>query len=135
MNVQGYWAEQRAPVFRNLPANLVAGSSGRCHRAARTASAGFGRSDLVDATVTRCLPISPLTRTSCSCQRLASPRVESMTAIPAHSACQPTRFSRRCRDIGSSVARAGVERLFFLKRAWRQCRGPRHRGARPANLA
>lgn len=114
MSVQGYWAEQSAPVFRTLPANLVAVLPvGAIEQHGPHLPVSVDR-DLVDATVTRCLAHLAPDQDVLFLPTLGITKSGEHDRHPGTLSLSADTLLATLRDIGSSVARAGVERLFFL---------------------
>lgn len=114
MSIQGYWANQTAPTFRRLPGDLVAVLPvGAIEQHGPHLPVSVDR-DLVEVVVTRCL------------SRLD--RVQNVLVLPTLSITKSGEHDRHpgtlsltaetllanLRDIGASVARAGVSRLVLF---------------------
>ena len=114
MTVQGYWAEQRAPVFRNLPADLVAVFPvGAIEQHGPHLPVSVDR-DLVDATVTRCISHLASDQNVLFLPTLGITKSGEHDRHPGTLSLSADTLLATLRDIGASVARAGVERLAFL---------------------
>ncbi|MYK33525.1 MAG: creatininase family protein [Boseongicola sp. SB0670_bin_30] len=114
MTLQGYWAEQRAPVFRDLPADLVAVLPvGAIEQHGPHLPVSVDR-DLVDATVTRCLEHLASDQNVLFLPTLGISKSGEHDRHPGTLSLSADTLISTLRDMGASVARAGVERLFFL---------------------
>ncbi|MYH56686.1 MAG: creatininase family protein [Boseongicola sp. SB0675_bin_26] len=114
MTLQGYWAEQRAPVFRDLPANLVAVLPvGAIEQHGPHLPMSVDR-DLVDATVARCLAHLVSDQNVLFLPTLGITKSGEHDRHPGTLSLSADTLLATLRDIGASVARAGVERLVFL---------------------
>ena len=114
MTVQGYWAEQRATVFRDLPADLVAVLPvGAIEQHGPHLPVSVDR-DLVDATVTRCLSHLASDQNALFLPTLSITKSGEHDRHPGTLSLTADTLLATLRDIGASVAHAGVERLAFL---------------------
>lgn len=114
LSVQGYWADLPAPVFRDLPGDLVAvlpcGASEQ-HGPHLPLSVDH---DLTEAVVTRALAALAPEQNVLVLPALAITKSGEHDAHPGTLSLSGETLLAVLRDIGASVARAGVERLVLL---------------------
>ncbi|MDE0524010.1 MAG: creatininase family protein [Boseongicola sp.] len=114
MTVQGYWADQRATIFRDLPADLVAVLPvGAVEQHGPHLPVSVDR-DLVNATVTLCLSHLASDQNVLFLPTLSITKSGEHDRHPGTLSLTADTLLATLRDIGASVALAGVERLAFL---------------------
>ncbi|MCH2249079.1 MAG: creatininase family protein [Cognatishimia sp.] len=114
MSIQGYWADLKAPEFRDLPEDLVAvlpiGATEQ-HGPHLPLSVD---SDLVTAVVERTLPQLSDTQNVLVLPSLTITKSGEHDRHPGTLSLSADTLLAMLRDIGASVARAGVTRLVML---------------------
>ena len=114
MSIQGYWADQRAPAFRDLPSDLVAVLPiGAIEQHGPHLPVSVDR-DLVEAVVERALPKLNAAQNVLVLPSLTVTKSGEHDLHPGTLSLSAETLLASLRDIGASVARAGVERLVFL---------------------
>jgi creatinine amidohydrolase len=114
MSVQGYWADQKAPVFRDLPDDLVVVLPvGAIEQHGPHLPVCVDR-DLVDAVVQRALRLLTSQQNILVLPTLEIAKSGEHDRHPGTLSLSAETFMATLREIGTSVARAGVRRLVFL---------------------
>lgn len=114
MSLQGYWADQRAPVFRDLPSDLVVVLPvGAIEQHGPHLPVSVDR-DLVDAVVERALNFLEKNQNVLVLPTLAITKSNEHDRHPGTLSLSAETLLATLRDLGVSLARAGVERLVFL---------------------
>lgn len=114
MSIQGYWADQKASTFHNLPDDLVAvlpvGAIEQ-HGPHLPVSVDC---DLVEAVLDRALPGLSSDQNVLILPTLSITKSGEHDRHPGTLSLSADTLLATLRDIGASVARAGVQRLVFL---------------------
>lgn len=114
MSIQGYWADQKASVFKDLPADLVAVLPvGAIEQHGPHLPVSVDR-DLVEAVLDRALPLLSPNQNLLILPMLAISKSGEHGRHPGTLSLSADTLLATLRDIGASVARAGVQRLVFL---------------------
>lgn len=114
MSLQGYWADQKAPTFRNLPDDLVAVLPvGAIEQHGPHLPVSVDR-DLVEAMLDRALPLLSPGQNVLILPTLTITKSGEHDRHPGTLSLSAETLLATLRDIGASVARAGVQRLVFL---------------------
>ena len=114
MSVQGYWADQKAPTFRDLPGDLVAVLPvGAIEQHGPHLPVSVDR-DLVEAVVARCLAALGEDQNVLVLPTLTITKSGEHDQHPGTLSLSAETLLANLRDIGASVARAGVERLVLF---------------------
>lgn len=114
MSVQGYWADLKAPDFRDLPADLVAVLPiGAIEQHGPHLPVSVDR-DLVDAVIERAMPLLNEDQNALILPTLSITKSGEHDRHPGTLSLTADTLLATLRDIGASVARAGVERLVLF---------------------
>ncbi len=114
MSVQGYWADLRAPAFRDLPDDLVAVLPvGAIEQHGPHLPVSVDR-DLVEAVIVRALPQLASDQNVLVLPTLTITKSGEHDRHPGTLSLSADTLLAVLRDIGASVARAGVQRLVLL---------------------
>ena len=114
MSVQGYWADLKAPAFRKLPSDLVAVLPvGAIEQHGPHLPVSVDR-DLVEAVVARCLVRLDSAQNVLVLPTLAITKSGEHDRHPGTLSLTAETLLANLRDIGASVARAGVSRLVLF---------------------
>lgn len=114
MSVQGYWADLRAPVFRDLPTDLVAVLPiGAIEQHGPHLPVSVDR-DLVEAVIIRALPQLGADQNILVLPTLSITKSGEHDLHPGTLSLSADTLLAVLRDIGASVARAGVTRLVLF---------------------
>ena len=114
MSIQGYWADQKAASFRNLPKDLVAVLPvGAIEQHGPHLPVSVDR-DLVDAMLDRALPLLSPNQSVLILPTLAITKSGEHDRHPGTLSLSAETLLATLRDTGASIARAGVQRLVFL---------------------
>jgi creatinine amidohydrolase len=114
MSVQGYWADLKAPAFRALPDDLVAVLPvGAVEQHGPHLPVSVDR-DLVEAVLTRCLGQLDKAQNVLVLPTLAITKSGEHDRHPGTLSLSADTLLSCLRDIGASVARAGVARLVLF---------------------
>jgi creatinine amidohydrolase len=114
MSLQGYWADQKAPVFRDLPRDLVAVLPiGAIEQHGPHLPVSVDR-DLTEAVVTRALDHLGPGQNVLVLPTLTVTKSGEHDRHPGTLSLSAETLLAVLRDIGASVARAGVARLVLL---------------------
>jgi len=114
MSVQGYWADQKSTVFRDLPEDLVAVLPvGAIEQHGPHLPVSVDR-DLVEATLQRVLPLLSSSQSILILPTLTITKSNEHHRHPGTLSLSAETLLATLRDIGASIARAGVRRLVFL---------------------
>lgn len=111
MSLQGYWADLKAPAFRDLPSDLVAVLPvGAIEQHGPHLPVSVDR-DLVEAVITRTLPQLGADQNVLVLPTLTITKSGEHDRHPGTLSLSADTLLAVLRDIGASVARAGVSRL------------------------
>ncbi|KPA23726.1 Creatinine amidohydrolase [Shimia sp. SK013] len=114
MSIQGYWADQKAPAFRNLPDDLVAVLPvGAIEQHGPHLPVSVDR-DLVEAVLDQALPLLASDQNVLILPTLTITKSGEHDRHPGTLSLSAETLLATLRDIAASVARAGVRRLVFL---------------------
>ncbi len=114
MTLQGYWADQKAPVFRKLPDDLVAVLPiGAIEQHGPHLPVSVDR-DLASEIATRSLSCLSATQSVLVLPVLSITKSGEHDRHPGTLSLSADTLLAMLRDIGASVARAGVKRLVLL---------------------
>lgn len=114
MGLQGYWADQKAPLFKDLPADLIVVQPiGAIEQHGPHLPLSVDR-DLVDAVVTRSFEYLKNHQNVLVLPSLSVTKSGEHDQHPGTLSLKADTLLAVLRDIGASLARAGVERLVFL---------------------
>lgn len=114
MSVQGYWADLKAPDFRSLPADLVAVLPiGAIEQHGPHLPLSVDR-DLVDVVISRAMPHLGPELNVLVLPTLSITKSGEHDRFPGTLSLSAETLLSTLRDIGASVARAGVERLVLF---------------------
>lgn len=114
VSIQGYWADQKASVFRDLPTDLVAILPiGAIEQHGPHLPVSVDR-DLVEAVLERALPLLSPSQNLLILPTLSISKSGEHDRHPGTLSLSAETLLATLRDIGASVARAGVQRLMFL---------------------
>lgn len=114
MSIQGYWADQKASVFRDLPADLVAVLPvGAIEQHGPHLPVSVDR-DLVEAVIDRVLPQLAGHQNVLVLPTLAVTKSNEHDRHPGTLSLSADTLLATLRDIGASVARTGVQRLVLF---------------------
>lgn len=114
MPLQGYWADQKASVFRDLPPDLIAILPiGAMEQHGPHLPLSVDR-DLVEATLARAMPLLDEDQNVLVLPTLTTSKSGEHDRHPGTLSLSVETLLATLRDIGASVARAGVARLVLL---------------------
>lgn len=114
MTIQGYWVDLKAPAFRDLPSDLIAVlPTGATEQHGPHLPLSVDR-DLVDAVIARALPRLNAEQNVLVLPTLSVTKSGEHDRHPGTLSLSADTLLAVLRDIGASVARAGVDRLVLF---------------------